>query len=371
MNEIYRSLILSFAIAFVVSLATTPLAIKIAPKVGAMDIPKDNRRMHNHAMPRFGGMAIFLGVLTSMVIMLNMSSKIMVIIAGGACMYILGVVDDIKTLRARTKFFFQIAIAIVMYMNDIRVSFLSNFFGYGRSELNEIFCFVVTIIWIVGITNTVNLVDGLDGLAAGTTAIASFAIAYVGYIHGMYLSASALLALAGGALGFLPFNFYPSKIFMGDSGSLFLGFMMSTLSVIGLVKQATVVAVIIPVLVMGFPIFDTLFAIFRRIINRRPIMEADRLHLHHRLITLGYGQRRATLMLYCTSGIMSVAAVTASRELFVETTGLYLIAALMIYIFLTDANHFKPQIRNPQNPPIADCDKPLDEDKEDNTQPGQ
>lgn len=358
MADIYRSLALSFIIAFVGSFLMTPVAIRIAPKVGAMDIPKDNRRMHSKAMPRFGGMAIFLGVLLSMCLMLSMSKKMMVIMAGGAAMYILGVVDDIKTLRAATKFLVQIVIAIVMYMCDIRVNFLSNFFGYGRAELNEVFCFVVTVIWIVGITNTVNLVDGLDGLAAGTTAIASLCIAYVGYIHGMYLSTGALLALAGGALGFLPFNFYPSKIFMGDSGSLFLGFMMSTLSVIGLVKQATLVAVIIPVLVMGFPIFDTVYAIIRRVINRRPIMEADRLHLHHRLITLGYGQRRATLMLYCVSGIMGVSAVTASRGLFVETVGLYLITALMIYIFLTDANHYMPQIRNPEKPPLADCDKP-------------
>ncbi|MBR6473617.1 MAG: undecaprenyl/decaprenyl-phosphate alpha-N-acetylglucosaminyl 1-phosphate transferase [Firmicutes bacterium] len=366
MSEIYRTLTLSFTIAFVISVICTPLAIKIAPLIGAMDIPKDERRMHHSAMPRFGGMAIFLGVLISMLLMLNMSHKIMVILAGGTAMYILGVVDDIKTLKAGTKFFFQIVIAVAMYMNDIRVSFLSNFFGYGKADLNAVFCLVVTVIWIVGITNTVNLVDGLDGLAAGTTAIASLSIAYVGYIHGMYLSASAMLALAGGALGFLPFNFYPSKIFMGDSGSLFLGFMMSTLSVIGLVKQATVVAVIIPVLVMGFPIFDTLYAILRRLINKRPIMEADRLHLHHRLISLGYGQRRATLMLYCVTGIMSVSAVTASRGLGVETLGLYSIAALMIYIFLTDANHFMPQIKNPTVPPVADCDKPIEKD-----QPGQ
>lgn len=363
MAEIYRTLILTFSIAFVVSLASTPLAMKIAPKIGAMDIPKDNRRMHNSAMPRFGGMAIFLGVLASMAIMLNMSHKMMVIMAGGAAMYLLGVVDDIKTLKAGTKFAAQIVIAVAMYMCDIRVNFLSNFFGYGRAELNEAFCLIVTVLWIVGITNTVNLVDGLDGLAAGTTAIASFSIAYVGYIHGMYLSAAAMLALAGGALGFLPLNFYPSKIFMGDSGSLFLGFMMSTLSVIGLVKQATIAAVIIPVLVMGFPIFDTLYAIVRRVVNRRPIMEADRLHLHHRLISLGYGQRRATLMLYCVSGIMGVSAVTASRGLGVETLGLYLITALMIYIFLTDANHYKPQIRNPEAPPIAECDKQKEDKK--------
>ena len=363
MAGIYRTLILSFFIAFVASFLLTPLAIKLAPKVGAMDVPKDARRMHKKAMPRFGGMAIFLGVAISMVYLLHMSQKTMIILAGGTAMYLLGVVDDIHNLRARTKFLGQIAIATAMYFGDVKVSFLSNFFGYGKAELNEVVCLIVTIIWIVGVTNSVNLVDGLDGLAAGTVAIASLCIAYVGYIHGMYLSTSAMLALAGGALGFLPFNFYPSKIFMGDSGSLFLGFMMSTLSIVGLVKQATVVAVVIPVLVMGFPIFDTLFAIFRRLVKRRPIMEADRLHLHHRLITLGYGQRRATLMLYCVSGIMGVAAVTVSRGLIVETLGLYSIAALMIYIFLTDANHYMPQIKDPVDPPLAECDKPINEEE--------
>lgn len=363
MAEIYKTLVLSFFVAFVLAFLVTPIAIKVAPKVGAIDVPKDNRRMHKKAMPRFGGMAIFAGVFVSMILLLHTSQKIMIILAGGTVMYLLGVIDDIKNLRARTKFLVQIAVATCMYLGDIRVSFLSNFFGYGRAELNTVICFVVTVIWIVGITNSVNLVDGLDGLAAGTVAIASLCIAYVGYIHGMYLSTSALLALAGGALGFLPFNFHPSKIFMGDSGSLFLGFMMSTLSIIGLVKQATVVAVIIPVLVMGFPIFDTVYAIFRRIVKGRPIMEADKMHLHHRLMTLGYGQRRATLMLYCVSGIMGVSAVTVSRGLYVETLGLYSISALMIYIFLTDANHYMPQIKNPTAPPIAECDKPIEKDE--------
>ena len=357
--SIYKTLMLSFLVAFIVSFLMTPAAIKIAPKVGAMDIPKDDRRMHTKAMPRFGGMAIFIGVAVSMIYSLSASHRIMMILTGGAAMYLLGVADDIKGLKPRVKFAGQILIAAAMYFGDIKVTFLSNFIGGGKSELSDIVCFIVTIIWIVGITNSVNLVDGLDGLAAGTVAIASLCIAYVGYIHGMYLSTCAMLALAGGALGFLPYNFYPSKIFMGDSGSLFLGFMMATLSIVGLVKQATVVAVIVPVLVMGFPIFDTLFAILRRIIRRRPIMEADRQHLHHRLMTLGYGQRRATLMLYCVSGIMGVAAVTVSRGLIVETLGLYSIAGLMIYIFLTDANHYRPQIKNPVDPPIAPCDMPI------------
>lgn len=335
-----------FAVAFVLSLATTPLAIKIAPKIGAMDVPKDGRRMHTKSMPRFGGMAIFIGTTASMLIFMNSDPRVPGIVIGGVLIYILGIIDDLKNLPAKVKFLGQIVIAVIMYMYDVRIEFISNFFGEGKSELGAAVCFIVTIIWIVGITNTVNLIDGLDGLAAGTSAIASLCIAYVAYIHGMYLACAAMLALAGGALGFLPFNFYPAKIFMGDGGSLYLGFMLSTLSILGPVKSATIVAVIIPVLVLGVPIFDTAFAIFRRMVNKRPIMEADKGHLHHRLMKLGYGQRRATLMLYSVSGIMGVAAVTFSRGLWMETIGLFAIAFLMIYIFLTDANHIMPQIKN-------------------------
>ena len=345
----YNILWAVFAVAFFLSLAATPLAIKIAPKIGAIDVPKDERRMHTHSMPRFGGMAIFIGTTAAMLIFMHSEPKVPVIIIGGVLIYIVGIIDDLKNLPAKVKFLGQIAIAILMYVYDVRIEFISNFFGEGRNELGTAVCFIVTIIWIVGITNTVNLIDGLDGLAAGTSAIASLCIAYVAYIHGMYLACGTMLALAGGALGFLPYNFYPAKIFMGDGGSLYLGFMLSALSILGPVKSATIVAVIIPVLVLGVPIFDTAFAIFRRVINKRPIMEADKGHLHHRLMKLGYGQRRATLMLYSVSGIMGIAAVTFSRGLWVETMGLFAIAFLMIYIFLTDANHIMPQIKASPN----------------------
>ncbi len=341
----YNTLWITFLVSFVLSLAMTPVAIKLAPKIGAIDVPKDGRRMHSKAMPRFGGLAIFTGSTISMAIFLNFDQRIIGILVGGVLIYILGVLDDLRNLPAKVKFMGQISIAIIMYMFDIRIKFITNFFGEGKSYFGAALCFVVTILWIVGITNTVNLIDGLDGLAAGTSAIASLCIAYVAYIHGMYLVSGSMLALAGGALGFLPFNFYPAKIFMGDGGSLYLGFMLSTLSILGPIKSATIVAVIIPVLVLGLPIFDTAFAIFRRVVNKRPIMEADKGHLHHRLMSLGYGQRRATLMLYCVSGIMGVAAVTYSRGLWVETIGLFAISFLMIYIFLTDATSAVPKIK--------------------------
>ena len=302
--------------------------------------------MHTRAMPRFGGLAIFVGTIGSMVAFLTFDHQIIGVIIGGTLMYLLGVIDDLKNLPAKVKFLGQIAIACLMYAWGLRIDFLTNFFGEGNLDFaGGPVAFFLTVLWIVGITNTVNLIDGLDGLAAGTSAISALCLAYVAYIFGQYLPAAAFLALAGGILGFLPFNFYPAKIFMGDGGSLFLGFMLSVLSIVSLTKGAAVVAFSVPVFVLGLPIFDTAFAIFRRMVNHRPIMEADRGHLHHRLINLGYGQRRATLMLYAVCAIMGVAAVLFSRNLYVEGFGLVAVAVLQIYIFLTDPNHLLPQIK--------------------------
>lgn len=341
----YNTLWITFLVALAASILVTPVAIRLAPKIGAVDIPLDNRRMHTKTMPRFGGLAIFAGSTTAMLIFLKFDPRVVTIVMGGVLIYILGVIDDIKHLSAKVKFLGQTFVALIMYVNGIRIEFLTNFLGEGNSQLGDVLCFIITMVWIVGITNTVNLIDGLDGLAAGTAAIASLCIAYTAYIHGTYLAAGAMLALAGATLGFLPYNFYPAKIFMGDGGSLYLGFMLATLSVLGTVKSATLVTMIIPVLVLGVPIFDTFFAIFRRFVNKRPIMEADKGHLHHRLMKLGYGQRRATLMLYGITAIMGVAAVLFSRGLYVETLGLTAITFMYIYIFLTDAQHTVPQIK--------------------------
>lgn len=346
MNRIiYHELWLIFILAFLISLAFVPVAIKAAYRIGAIDVPKDGRRMHTRAMPRFGGMAIFLGTIGSMAGFLFFDHQIQGVIIGGTLMYILGVIDDLKNLPAKVKFVVQVGIAALMYAWGLRIEFLTNFFGEGNLAFAAPVSIFLTIVWIVGITNTVNLIDGLDGLAAGTSAISALCLAYVMYIYGQYLPAAAMLALAGGVLGFLPFNFYPAKIFMGDGGSLFLGFMLSALSIVGLTKGAAVIATSVPIFVLGLPIFDTAFAIFRRLVNKRPIMEADKGHLHHRLMNLGYGQRRATLMLYCVSAIMGIAAVMFSRDLNVEGFGLVAIAVLQIYIFLTDPNHILPQIR--------------------------
>ncbi len=338
---------LVFLTAFVLALLFTPVAIKLAPKIGAVDIPKDARRMHTKPMPRFGGLAIFVGTTASFVIFLRNEPAYLGLLWGGILIYLLGIIDDLKGMPAKVKLLGQIGCASVAYAFGVRISFITaHFAGEGHIFFGGAACYFVTIIWIVGITNTINLIDGLDGLAAGVSAIASLCIAYTAYIHGYYPATLAMLAVAGGALGFLPFNFHPAKIFMGDGGSLFLGFMLAAISTAGSLKSSALIATAIPVLVLGIPIFDTAFAIFRRIVNHRPIMEADKGHLHHRLIAEGFGQRRAVLMLYGISAIMGVAAVMLSRDLFVEAAGLVAIAAMYIYVFLTDANHWRLSIKN-------------------------
>lgn len=330
--------LLIFLTAFILSLIFTPVAIKIAPKIGAVDIPKDNRRMHTKVMPRFGGMAIYIGTVTSMLIFLPFSTQLMGVIAGGTLIFLVGIIDDLRNLPAKVKLVCQILCAFILFQFSVKISFIGNPFGEGYYFFPWIVSLLVTVIWIVGITNTINLIDGLDGLAGGVAFIASIAIAYTAFIGNNPTACMAMLAIAGGALGFLPFNFNPAKIFMGDGGALFLGFMLAGLSVMNPMKSATMLATVVPVLVLGLPIFDTAFAILRRLINKRPIMEADKGHLHHRIMAAGLGQRRTVLTLYGISGIMGVAAILISRDLFIESGLLIIIAATFIYVFLTDPN---------------------------------
>ena len=328
-----------FLTSLALTLIFTPVAIFIAPKIGAVDIPKDDRRMHDRPMPRFGGFAIFIGSTAAIAIFLVPGNpRMLSVIAGGALIYILGLIDDLKGIPAKVKLLGQIAAACAVFALGIRINFITGFFSFenGYTFYSGAPAFILTILWIVGITNTINLIDGLDGLAAGVAAIASLSIAYAAFISSESPVATlSMLAIAGGALGFLPFNFHPAKIFMGDSGSLFLGFMLAALSVEGATKSAAVVATIVPVFVLGLPIFDTAYAILRRILNRKPIMEADKGHLHHRIMAAGFGQRRAVLMLYGISGAMGVAAILLSRRLFIESFALMGIAVTLIYIFLT------------------------------------
>lgn len=338
-----------FATAFAVALLCTPLAIKLAPKVGAVDVPKDERRMHTRPIPRFGGMAIFLGTMAAIFLYLPLNEQLWGVVISGTLMYFVGVYDDIKGMPAKVKFLAQIVCACILFQFSIRITGMTNPFPVGDYFISFPFALslFVTVLWIVGITNTINLIDGLDGLAAGISMIACLSIAYTAFIHDRYETCFVMLAIAGADLGFLPYNFNPAKIFMGDGGSLFLGFMLAGVSIMGdtPLKSTTVIATIVPMFVLALPIFDTAFAILRRMVNKRPIMEADKGHLHHRIMAVGLGQKRTVLMLYCISGIMGVAAVLMSIDtqeliqntrvnLMVEAVALVIIAGTLIFVFL-------------------------------------
>ena len=342
-----------FLCAVGVTVALTPLAIKVAHRTGALDIPKDNRRIHQRPVPRIGGMAIFFGTMLATLLAMAMDllgtpeteMKITGILVGGVFIYILGTIDDFRNLPALVKLAGQIGCAVVVFAFGNRIDFIANYLGEGTQHLAWAVSLPVTVIWIVAITNTINLVDGLDGLATGISAIASLCIAYVAYIFGYYPTCLCLLAVAGSSLGFLPYNFYPAKTFMGDGGALFLGFMIANLSILEPVKRATMVAVLIPVLVLALPLFDTAWAIVRRKVNKKPIMEADKGHIHHRLMRTGMGQRRTVLCLYGICGIMGVEAVLMSRALYVEFLGLLAVAGTFLLVVMTDMNDIRPRLR--------------------------
>lgn len=312
-------------------------------------------------MPRFGGIAILAGIIVSLAVfsskykpilaeialysgrfiahMSIMDRGVFAAVTGCVLIYVLGLTDDLKNLRPIVKLAGQIVCATIVFAMGLRVEFITNYFGPGNMMFGDVACYIFTVLWLVAITNAVNLIDGLDGLAAGTSAISSLCIGYVAYIHGQYVPTLAMLAIAGAALGFLPYNFHPAKIFMGDGGSQLLGFAIAAFSILGTVKSATIVIVVIPALVLGLPIFDTAFAIIRRVLRHQPIGMADKEHLHHRIMRAGFGQRRAVMLMYCISGIMGIVAVLYSRGFVVEYLGLTAVAIMLIYVLMSDTGN--------------------------------
>ena len=241
---------------------------------------------------------------------------------------IVGVLDDKYQLPAKVKLLGQIFAACVLVAFDIRIEWLNNPFG-GYFYLNEWFISIpLTIFWVISFTNVVNLIDGLDGLAAGVSAIASMTVILVAVQMGYYHIAVMTAALAGGIIGFIRYNFNPATIFMGDTGSMFIGYMLAAISVYGAVKTAATVALIVPAIALGLPIMDTAFAIMRRYSNGRPIFQLDKGHLHHRLLAMGMNQKQAVLLMYAITAVLGIAAV-----LWAEFDGFY--AALIIAVIIT------------------------------------
>ena len=297
--------------AAIVALISTPVVKSLAFKVGAVDVPKDNRRMHDHPIPRMGGLAIFFGFILSALIFVPLSTPVRGMLLGGVIIVILGIFDDIYALPALPKFFIQIASALIAVLMGNQIDILSNpnIFSSEPYWVLGIWSIPISVLWIVGITNAVNLIDGLDGLACGVSTISSMTMLVIALTVAEPDTALLMAALAGACIGFLPYNLNPAKIFMGDTGSTFLGFILATVSIDGLFKSYAIISFAVPFLMLGLPIFDTCFAIFRRVSHGQSPMAPDRGHIHHRLIDMGFSQKQAVAVLYIISAILGLSAV--------------------------------------------------------------
>lgn len=310
---------IGFLAAMGLAAALTPLVKKFAFKVGAVDMP-NARKVHTRVMPRLGGLAIYIAFLIVFIGLLlfipetftvREGNFIKAFLVGGTMTILLGAFDDKFDLPAKFKFLYQIATAcIVVFVFDIQLEFANiPFHTYG--SVQDWIGIPFTILWIVGVTNAINLIDGLDGLAAGVSAIAIGTIAVMAFIMGNVLIALISLLLLGSIIGFLFFNFHPAKIFMGDSGALFLGFSLALLSLLGF-KQVAIVSFLTPLILIGVPLSDTFFAIIRRWKSKKPIFAPDKGHLHHCLRELGFSHRQTVLIIYGIAAFFGVLAIIQS-----------------------------------------------------------
>ncbi|HYE82802.1 MAG TPA: MraY family glycosyltransferase [Clostridia bacterium] len=340
--------IIAFIIAAAVAYLATPLMIRIAKLVGAIDVPKDNRRVHTVPIPRLGGLAIFLGFMAGLLYLVDIDSRMFGVLIGAAIIVTLGFFDDIKPLPAKFKFVVQVIAAAIAIHSGVIIPRVSNplYFILGDSQFIEfgMWSYPLTLFWIVGVTNAINLVDGLDGLAAGISTISAVTLFVAAISTQQYLAAPLAAILAASTLGFLPYNFNPAKIFMGDSGALFLGYMLSVISVIGVLKGAAALSIMVPIFAIGLPIFDTLFAMIRRTLSGKPMMQADKGHLHHKLLDAGMSQRQAVLTLYSISAVLGFSAVAlvevTLKVAFIVVFAVFLLASMGAkYLGLIGVDH--------------------------------
>jgi UDP-GlcNAc:undecaprenyl-phosphate GlcNAc-1-phosphate transferase len=335
-----KSYVAAFAMAMVASLLLTPLVRAIALSRG-MVARAGGRHLHQGRIPRIGGIALAvawcLGLMSLLpfdglgtATLIHAKRQLAGVVIGGLLLCGVGIVDDVRGMRVAHKIAAQVAVGVLAYVCEFRIEAVSLPF-LGTLSMGS-FALPVTILWIVGVTNAVNLIDGLDGLAAGVGLIAATTGFVLALTNGSPLVALALAALMGILVGFLFYNFSPARIFMGDSGSYFLGYVLATTSLAGAVQQktSTAISMLVPMVALGLPIFDTLFSMLRRYIERRPLFAPDRGHVHHRLLTIGLTHRRVVVLLYGVSVALAVCAITISLGENWVSGGALLIATLVI-----------------------------------------
>lgn len=344
-------LIFSFVIAFVFSFAMTPVVKRFAFKIKAIDVPKDNRRMHKRPIPRLGGLAIIFGFMVSILCFGEMTKSLAATLIGAMIIAVMGIVDDVKALDAKPKFLIQIIAAlIVVLLGGLRIKVFTNpiiWSGLPYIVLPEWVSILFSVLWIVFITNAVNFIDGLDGLAAGVSAIMSVSMVFIAARLGEYSVAIIGTALMGACFGFLPYNFNPAKIFMGDTGSTFLGFILATLSIQGVFKSYAVISFAVPLLILGLPLFDAIFAMIRRILKGQSPMHADRGHLHHRLIDMGFSQKQTVFILYAISGVLGITAVILAES--GALRAVLLLICVLIFLLIQSVLAKKPWVEDDED----------------------
>ncbi len=338
---------IAFLLAFITSFIITPKTIVLARKLGAVDSPKDERRINVVTMPRLGGLAVISGFIVSVIYLLIMSTiegkinllansyniKLVGFFAGMAIIVVTGFIDDVKDIPALVKLLMQTIAAVVciasgVIIDSVKIGFIE------ESGLSNIFNIVLTLGWIVGITNAINLIDGLDGLSTGITIISSVSLLIIFALNGsIMLSIILITALIGALVGFLPYNYNPAKTFIGDSGSNFLGYVLSVISIFGVAKTYTAIVIILPLIVLAFPVMDTLFAIARRVIkgkSLKAIFKPDSGHLHHKMIKKGFTQRQAVLILYALSASFGIFAIVLMQDGIIKALSFLLVLIVVI-----------------------------------------
>lgn len=318
---------IAFLLAFITAFVITPHTMRLAKRVGAIDIPND-RRVNKKPMPRLGGLAVIAGFFVSVIYLLITTSiegkinlfdgdnyyiKLIGFFSGIIILGLVCYIDDVKGIPSLVKLAAQIIAAVIVVACGIRIEDISIPFTNGTVVIGGVFSYILTVCWIIGITNAINLIDGLDGLSSGVTLISCLSLLMVFALNGSPLIAIVLItALAGAIVGFLPFNFSPAKTFIGDTGSNFMGFSLAIISILGVAKTYTALVLIAPIIILGMPIFDTIFAIFRRIIkgkSLKAVFKPDKGHLHHKLMSKGYSQKQAVLIMYGITAILGMFAV--------------------------------------------------------------
>ncbi|WP_060664481.1 glycosyltransferase family 4 protein [Bacillus sp. CHD6a] len=303
-----------FLICFMTVLLVTPLVIKIALKLGVTDKP-DQRKVHQKLMPRLGGLAIFAGLTIGYLISDLDEYHISSISFALIIIVITGILDDAFQISALKKLFGQILASLIIIQSGLLIEFLYVPF-FGTLQLLDISSYIITFIWIIVITNALNLIDGLDGLAAGVSCVILITILGSAISNEKVLISTLAVIILGSTLGFLPYNFNPAKIFMGDTGSLLLGFSIAVISLLGMYKSVALFNITVTTLILGVPVFDTVLAIIRRLITKKPITQPDKKHLHHQILSLGFSHRNTVLLIYCISSIFSILALFLNRDYF-------------------------------------------------------